>query len=353
MYTLHQRRRRKLAASSVAGIVLLAIGLTCGAPGCAPAHAPADGRDPGVPPPGDVPLRMRALLGLPLPPTPLDARVVDRRVEEGLEVEEVRFRAYPDVEVPGTLLRPARADRPLPAIICMPGTHGTRQRLTDPRFYFGDAEWTGWARELARRGFITLTLDYRGSDARGQKALTEATLEHLEGGNYLKYMVDEVTRAVDYLQMRPEVDGSRIGMTGFSLGGLLTWTSGAADPRIKVLAPVCGLVGTYRDLAQDVRKMRYSGQLCYPHGFLKAFPGDQPELFGGLAPRAVLVVGRAEDQGMPVEGLRALERGGAEAYAGRGAAGHFRVSVHPGDHKYSAAMFEEVSSWLDHYLKRG
>jgi len=339
---------------SAAGFILLALGLTCGVPGCGSARAPADARDDvGALPSGDAPLKMRALLGLPLPPTPLGAQVVSRRVEEGLEVEEVRFRAYPDVEVPGTLLRPAHADRPLPAIVCMPGTHGTRQRLTDPSFEFVDVSLKGWARELARRGFITFTLDYRGSDARGQKALTEATLEQLEGGNYLKYMVDEVSRAVDYLQTRPEVDGSRIGMTGFSLGGLLTWTSGATDPRIKVLAPVCGLVGTYRDLARDVRKMRYSSQLCYPHGFLKAFPGDQPELFGGLEPRAVLVVGRSEDQGMPVEGLRALERGAGEAYASRGAAGRFRVSVHPGDHQYSAQMFEEVAAWFDRYLKGG
>ena len=141
-------------------------------------------------------------------------------------------------------------------------------------------------------------------------------------------------------------------MTGFSLGGLLTWTSGAVDPRIKVMAPVCGLCGTYRDLAQDTRKMRYSGQLCYPYGFLKAFPGDQPELFGAMAPRAILVVGRAEDQGMPVEGLRALERAAGEAYASRGAAERFRVSVHPGDHKYSREMFEEVAAWLTRFLQR-
>jgi dienelactone hydrolase len=351
VYTLNRLRPSKLATGSAASVVLLALGLTCGVPGCGAARTPADTLEPGVPTSVDVPLRMRGLLGLPLPPKPLGARVIDRRVEEGLEVEEVRFRAYPDVEVPGTLLRPARRDRPLPAIICMPGTHGTRQRLADPRFHFSDTEWTGWARELARRGFITLSLDYRGSDVREQKALTEATLEQLEGGSYLKFMVDEVSRAVDYLQTRPDVDGSRIGMTGFSLGGLLTWTSGAADPRLKVLAPVCGLCGTYRDLARDVRKMRYSGQLCYPHGFLKAFPGDQPELFGGLAPRAVLVVGREEDQGMPVEGLRALERAATEVYASRRAEGQFRVSVHPGDHKYSAAMFEEVAAWFERYLK--
>jgi surfactin synthase thioesterase subunit len=38
-------------------------------------------------------------------------------------------------------------------------------------------------------------------------------------------------------------------------------------------------------------------------------------------------------------------------YASRRAEGQFRVSVHPGDHKYSAAMFEEVAAWFERYLK--
>jgi dienelactone hydrolase len=297
---------------------------------------------------------VRALLGLPLPPAPLESKVIQFREEEGLAIEELRFRAYPGVDVPGTLVRPLRPERRLPAIVCMPGTHGTREILTAPSLRFGDPPpAAGWARELARRGFVTLSLDYRGSSARGQGILSEATLVQLEGGSYLKYMVDEVTRAVDLLAGRPDVNAEKIGMTGFSLGGVLTWYSGAADPRLKVLVPVCGLCGTYRDLIRDVPRMRYSSQVGYPHGFLKAFPGDQPELFAGLAPRAVLVLGRDEDEAMPVQGLRTLASEVGKAYGAGHVGERFRVSIHPGRHQYSTEMFEEVAAWFDRFLKQG
>src|SRR6185503_20962239 len=156
MWGSHRDRRAR--AGTAGWRFLMALGLACCLPGCGSARAPGDAFDATLSSSGEVARRMRTLLELPLPLTLLDARVVDVKVEEGLSVEEVRFRAYPDVEVPGTLLRPAGAERPLPAIVCMPGTHGTRQRLTDPRFHFSDTEWTGWARELARRGFITLSL---------------------------------------------------------------------------------------------------------------------------------------------------------------------------------------------------
>jgi dienelactone hydrolase len=46
-------------------------------------------------------------------------------------------------------------------------------------------------------------------------------------------------RALDYLETRPEVDKSRIGLTGISGGGAMTWYTAAVDERIAAAAPVC------------------------------------------------------------------------------------------------------------------
>ena len=44
-------------------------------------------------------------------------------------------------------------------------------------------------------------------------------------------------RALDYLETRPEVDVRRIGVTGISGGGAMTWYTAAVDERISAAAP--------------------------------------------------------------------------------------------------------------------
>ncbi len=46
-------------------------------------------------------------------------------------------------------------------------------------------------------------------------------------------------RALDYLETRPDVDADRMGVTGLSGGGVISWCLGAADERLKVVVPVC------------------------------------------------------------------------------------------------------------------
>jgi hypothetical protein len=81
------------------------------------------------------------------------------------------------------------------------------------------------------------------------------------------------------------------------------------------------------------------------------FPGDQPEVFASLAPRAVLIVGRDQDQGMPVEGLRKLEQTVKAVYSSRGAADRFAVHITAGEHTYTEDMFDQVSQWFERFLK--
>ncbi|MGH9766938.1 MAG: dienelactone hydrolase family protein, partial [Blastocatellia bacterium] len=296
--------------------------------------------------------RMRRLLGLPKEKTPLTPEVLQKSDDGEFVIEDIRFRAGRDVWVPAIVVKPRAASKPLPAIICLPGTGGTRRQLTDAKLQLSERPRTGWARALAAQGFLTISLDYRGSDARNQNIYLDALREQLAGRSYMGLLVHETIRAVDYLQTRADVDGAKIGVTGFSLGGAIAWYAGAADPRLSVIAPVCGGAGAYDDLLRSQPNARYHSQYFYPAGFLKIFPGDQPEVFASLAPRAVLVVGRDQDQGMPVEGFRKLEREVKSAYARRGAADRFAVHLTAGDHTYTEEMFKQVSEWFQRFLKR-
>lgn len=296
--------------------------------------------------------RMQRLLHLPRTSAPLAPEVLRKTVEGDVQLEDVRFQAERGVWVPATVVKPVAAKHPLPAIICLPGTSGTRAHLTAAELKLSPFPRTGWARALAREGFLTIALDYRGSPAREQNIFTDAVREQLAGRSYMGLLVYEVMRAVDYLQTRADVDRQRIGVTGFSLGGAMTWYAAAADPRLRVVVPVCGGAGTYEALLQSQKHTSYHSQYFYPAGFRQTFSQDQPELFAALAPRALLIVGRDQDQGMPVEGLRQLEREVSAAYQGRGVPERFAVHLTPGAHDYSEVMFAQVKQWFRRFLAR-
>jgi dienelactone hydrolase len=295
--------------------------------------------------------RMRRLLNFTRPATPPKVEILGNSGDEVISLEDLKFQADSQNWVPAIVAKPKKATGRLPAIICLPGTGGTRQQLTSDRLQLSERPRTGWARALAAEGYVTLSLDYRGSPAREQNIYLDAVREQLAGGSFMGVLVQEVLRAVDYLETRPDVDRTKIGITGFSLGGAMTWYAAAADSRLSVVVPVCSGAGTYQALLGDQKRTSYHSQYFYPAGFLKAFPGDQPDVFTSLAPRAVLVVGRDQDQGMPVEGLRRLEKEVGAAYARRGVADRFAVHITAGDHTYTPEMFEQVKSWFGRFLK--
>jgi dienelactone hydrolase len=301
--------------------------------------------------PDPLSAKMQHLLGLPQEKTKLQAELPRKSEEDDVVFEDLRFLAEGETWVPAIVVKPLAASQPLPAIICLPGTGGTRRQLTHERLQLSERPRTGWARALARQGFLTISLDYRGSEARNEDIYTDALREQLEGRSQMELLVHETMRAVDYLLTRPDVDGTKIGITGFSLGGAVAWYAAAADPRISVIVPVCGGAGTYDALLRNRQNARYHSQYFYPPGFLKYFPGDQPQVFAALAPRAVLVVGRDRDQGMPVAGLRKLEQEVKTRYAERKAVDRFAVYITAGDHTYTEDMFEHVSEWFRKFLK--
>ena len=54
-------------------------------------------------------------------------------------------------------------------------------------------------------------------------------------------MVFDSLRAVDYLCTRPDIDASRIGTLGMSMGSTLAWWLAALDVRIRVCVDICCL----------------------------------------------------------------------------------------------------------------
>ncbi|MCS7046671.1 MAG: S9 family peptidase, partial [Gemmataceae bacterium] len=156
--------------------------------------------------------------------------------------------------------------------------------------------------------------------------------------------VYENMRAVDYLRTRPEVDGSKIAITGASGGGNQTMYAGAFDERFGAVVPVCS-VGNYQ---------AYLGTACC---MCEVVPGalrftEEGGVLGLTAPRALLVINATKDaiQFSIPEAKKSLAFA-ERVYKVLNAPDNLRHTTFDWHHDYSQAMREAMYGWLAKHLK--
>ena len=124
------------------------------------------------------------------------------------QIEELQLTI--DDRIVGTLARPRDA-RNLPAVLLLHGFASHRDEVGDL--------FKRLASILASHGIVSLRIDFPGSgDSPGQFV------------SNISARVDAAASAYRYLAGIPEVDMSRIGVLGFSMGGVTARISAAAHP---------------------------------------------------------------------------------------------------------------------------
>lgn len=74
-------------------------------------------------------------------------------------------------------------------------------------------------------------------------SLTHRAYKGAEEKPFLLDNVWDLMHVIDYLSACKNVDPSRIGVTGISLGGMIAWLAAAVDKRITASAPLIGVHG--------------------------------------------------------------------------------------------------------------
>ena len=144
-------------------------------------------------------------------------------------------------------------------------------------------------------------------------------------------------RAVDYLCSRSDVDASRIGCYGHSLGSTFTWLTGPWDDRLKCMVGNCCMPS---QAAMDGMAINHSYSNYIPG---LSLIGDIPDYIALTAPRRLHLNFGAEDVINPIDYIEAELPGIAEVYKSAGAADAFSWHIDRGaGHALSKSMKEHM-----------
>jgi cephalosporin-C deacetylase-like acetyl esterase len=290
--------------------------------------------------------RLLEMLGLdPLPPrTPLEVEITGRLERPEYRIEKIVFQSRPGLYVTGNFYVPKGVTKPLPTILYLCG-HSPHP--LGAKFSYQDrAIW------FASHGFTCLVLDTLefGEVAGVHHGTHDLNQWHWLSLGYTPAGTEvwNAMRALDYLETRPEVDKRRIGLTGISGGGAITWYTAAVDERVAAAAPVCSTF-TY---GSQAAKWLASGQ-CDCIYYHNTYAQDFPMVGALIAPRPLLMISGRQDSIFPPDGYHEVFQRTHrlfDLYAG-GSSDRIREVDDNVGHSDPPLFLREARQWMQRWLK--
>ncbi len=322
------------------------------------------------------------------PPVGPAAETVER-VDCGDYVrEKVWFNTTPDVRVPAYVLVPKQGPKPAPAIVALhdhggfylwgkeklvalDGEHSVFTEFRE-RYYGGRSI----AIDMVRRGYVVVVTDmfYWGerrmlldddptdwrerpatmSPERIQAFNTRASQNeqlvgrtiYTAGFTWPGVMFWDDVRTVDYLLTRPDVDPTRIGCVGLSVGAVRSAHLAALDDRIKAGVIVCWMTSLPMQLQKHVRNTI---------GHTKVVPGllrhmDYPDVAALAMPTPLLLMSGTKDGLFDLDAVKASFATLNACYAKAGIPDRCRTQLYESPHQFNAEMQAEAWAWLRRFV---
>lgn len=275
--------------------------------------------------------------------------------------------------VPMLILRPEKNAKKHAAVIVLHGTGGAMQGQL------------GFMKELAARGIIGVAIDARyhgerSGGAKGAAAYNAAIVRAwqskpgapMEHPFYYDTCWD-LWRVADYLESRPDIDAKRLGMIGFSMGGIQTWLAASVDERIKAAVPAIGVQsfrwslehdqwqGRARTIklahdaaAKDLGEPAVNAKVCQAL-WGKIIPGiteqfDCPSMLRLFAGRALLIVGGTKDPNCPYGGAKVAIAAAERAFHEAKSKDNLKVMIAEVGHTVTAEQRLAALDWFERWL---
>jgi dienelactone hydrolase len=308
------------------------------------------------------------------PRAPLKPELAALPPVEGLKKFHLWFSSDASERVPGYLLLPDqkkfKGRRPVVVVL-----HGTGNNKENGQI--ADIVLTA-----ARAGFIGVAIDgrFHGERTRagnGAAEYNEAIAQAFRSGQGHPLYYDttwDVMRLIDYLETRKDVDAARIGLTGISKGGIETYLTAAADPRVAVAVSYIGVqsfawglengqwrarVATFEDGFEAAAKS--AGKSPRSADFAREFyqrvaPGIDGKFDGGemlrlISPRPFLFVNGDSDANTPIGGVRQAAEVAHSKYAADGKGDNLVLIVQVNTpHRVNPSSIDAGIAWFVRWL---
>lgn len=277
----------------------------------------------------------------------LDVREVESIDEPKYTRKKITFAAEPGDRVPAWLLIPKGEATRRPAMLCL---HQTTPIGKDEPVGLGGKPNLRYARELAERGFVAIAPDYPN--------FGEYKLDVYERG-YASASMKAIwnnMRAVDLLASLPEVDSTRMGVIGHSLGGHNAIFTALFDERLKAVVSSCGFNAFTHYYGGNIAGWSHKGympRLVSEYDLdLKRVPFDFPELIGALAPRAFFTNSPTMDDNFAVDGVRVCIDSARPVYDLFHATENLKAVYPAAAHDFPPEQREDAYRFLEAALKQ-
>lgn len=278
--------------------------------------------------------------------SPLNARSVGMKAYDGFRIEKVIFESEPGAYIAALVFLPddAKFSPPYAGYMFIPG-HSNAGKAAPS--YLQSCELG------ARNGLAAIIYDPFGQGERSQGAKLRGAGEHVRIGAYAAllgettatYMLRDAERVFDYFAGRPDVDPTRLGVSGNSGGGTMSAFFMVADGRVKAATPSCYLSSVREHLLacgpQDAEQNLFDGlSWGFNHAAL---------IFAAGCP--VLINAALEDF-FQIEGSRSTYRLVKDVAAKMSLpAEWYALSQAPGRHAMSRVHREQSVGFLLRHLK--